>query len=192
VCATCSEETRWLAGTEVAGSDAPAGAPEGERRVFSRASKGRPALPWASLLIPRLWPAAAAAALVLLATVLFPGPWRGAATRGPVARGFLDPVHRGSVPEVAVGPEDRAVVLDFNSELTASKLPARIEILDGAGRIVHRETGLRPVSGGAGAVFTIVVPRTALSPGLYNARLYALDPDEPSTEFPFRIVTEAP
>jgi anti-sigma factor RsiW len=197
VCAACSEETRWLMGVEVAGSEAPAGAAEGDQRPSFRASQRRRGRPWASLLMPRLLPAAAAAALVLLGTILFPGPWRGTSARGPAARGFINATSRTSavtevVTEVTVRPEHKAIVLEFNSELTASQVPARIEIKDGAGRIVHRETGLRPAFGGAGAVFTIVVPRATLTAGLYSASLYGLDPQEHPTEFWFRIVTEAP
>src|SRR5262245_24617275 len=136
VCATCSEESQWLTGAEIAGGvGARAGSWVGPRAgVPSASAPGW----WTRSRVARLWPAAAAAALALLATVIVPGPWRGGFPRdghpspvGPVARGFLEPTARSTgIAEVLVRREHAAVVLDLRSELTPSQLPARIEILD--------------------------------------------------------------
>src|SRR5215813_4393790 len=127
VCSSCNEESRWLMGTETAGTaelEAGSLAARTVRPYAASASRW-----WAQPSVARLWPAAAAAALAVLTTVLIPGPWRGAGSAGPVARGFLEPVRRTGIPEVLVRPEHTAIVLDIVSELTPTEMPARIELL---------------------------------------------------------------
>lgn len=206
VCATCSDESRWLTGAEIAeglrsraiaADTVSRGGLDDAFRASSRIGPPAASAPQRVIARPfvmRLWPAVAGAALAVLATIFVPGPWRRGPGSGPVAHGFLEPTRRtgAAIAEVLVRPEHKAIVLDIPSQLTPSQLPARIEILDATGTTVHREEGLYP-AGPAGELFTIVVPNAALPPGDYVARLEGAAPvDEPPTEFPFRIVIEAP
>lgn len=212
VCATCSEETQWLTGAQVAEGSAPDMGVAAREMAAGRGSgappQGRAAdasggwTPWSSGFVSRLWPAAAAAALAVVATVLVPGPWRGPEIgSGPVARGYLRETSRSSaVTEIALSAEQTAVVLDIpsptwpssTSASTSSSEPARVEILDDAGRIVHSVERLRPAGQGL-SLYTVVVPSAKVRFGNYIARLHVTgEKTEPPVEYPFRLVAGAP
>jgi anti-sigma factor RsiW len=175
LCAACAAEARW-----VAGDGEPAGVlPSAQVRTSppGRAGLGR----WLAF--------GAAAAATLAAAVLF-GPWRRA--EEPAMRVvrpvYVRPAARAAAAEnvFSLAPGASHVDLLLEVDLAPESFPARMEIADARGKVLHVERVEREVLID-GAFLLLDCPRRVCSPGTYVVRITAAGGRERDRTYGFRV-----